>query len=322
MTSSLVHTHSIDNKGQGIQCQKPLPIQETDSDSIQWVHIQYDAANANEYLQSLGVSESISSLIVMPETRPRSVSIDDGVFMVLRGVNTIQDADTDELVSLRIWVSGNDVITARRSDRKLHSIESMRMACLSGKGPASVGKFLVTIIETMTDRIGDTVESINEAQLDVETHLKESNPQEVRSKLAETRRHTAEIRRYLAPQREALITLSRIKSLLTEELSIELHHQIDRMTRYIEDLDLSRERALTLQAELQNQLSEKQNARMYLLSVVTAIFLPLSFLTGVFGVNVAGLPGTDNPSAFAILTGVMVAIGIGLCLLIFWKKWL
>ena len=317
-----MHAHSIDQNGQGTQLHNPLPIQETHSEAVQWVHIQYDADNAQEYLQSLGVSESIAGLIITPETRPRCVSIDDGVFMVLRGVNTIEEAAADELVSLRIWVAGNDVITARRSDRKLHSIESMRTACLAGKGPVSVGRFLLTIIESMTDRIGDTVESINEAQLDLETHLRESNPQEVRSKLAETRRHTAEIRRYLAPQREALISLSRIKSLLSDELSIELHHQIDRMTRYIEDLDLSRERALTLQAELQNQLSEKQNARMYLLSIVTAIFLPLSFLTGVFGVNVAGLPGTENPGAFAILTGVMIVIGVGLSLLIFWKKWL
>ena len=61
---------------------------------------------------------------------------------------------------------------------------------------------------------------------------------------------------------------------------------------------------------------------MYLLAMVSAIFLPLSFLTGLFGMNVAGLPGLENPNAFNWLMFMMLAIG-GVIMAVFWyKKWL
>jgi zinc transporter len=56
------------------------------------------------------------------------------------------------------------------------------------------------------------------------------------------------------------------------------------MTRYVEDLDLGKERAMVLQDELRNRIAEQQGMRMYVLFLVTAIFLPLSFLTGVLGI--------------------------------------
>jgi zinc transporter len=61
---------------------------------------------------------------------------------------------------------------------------------------------------------------------------------------------------------------------------------------------------------------------MYLLSVVAAVFLPLSFLTGLLGMNVAGLPGTENPQAFALSAVAMIGLGIGLVILFRWKKWI
>jgi len=63
---------------------------------------------------------------------------------------------------------------------------------------------------------------------------------------------------------------------------------------------------MVLQDELRNLIAEQQGMRMYVLSLVTAIFLPLSFLTGVLGMNVAGLPGTQEPKAFFYLATAML----------------
>jgi zinc transporter len=73
---------------------------------------------------------------------------------------------------------------------------------------------------------------------------------------------------------------------------------------------------------LRNRIAEQQGMRMYVLSLVTAIFLPLSFLTGIFGMNVAGLPGTENPQAFTLLGVSMLAIAIGIGGYMVWKKWM
>ena len=76
--------------------------------------------------------------------------------------------------------------------------------------------------------------------------------------------------------------------------------------------DLIAERRERL-AALSDHLDMRQNARLsrnsYALSVVAAVFLPMGFLTGLFGVNVAGMPGTENPMAFVWLT--LASLGMG-----------
>ena len=62
----------------------------------------------------------------------------------------------------------------------------------------------------------------------------------------------------------------------------------DQLARYLEDLDEARDRAAVTQEELVNRLSEQMNNKMYILSIVAAIFLPLGFLTGLLGINVGG----------------------------------
>ena len=92
--------------------------------------------------------------------------------------------------------------------------------------------------------------------------------------------------------------------------------------RHLEDLDAIRERAAVTQEELQSRLAEQQNIRMYVLSIVAAIFLPLGFLTGLLGINVGGIPGSDNPSAFVIFVLILASL-LALQVLYFRKKkWL
>ena len=71
-----------------------------------------------------------------------------------------------------------------------------------------------------------------------------------------------------------------------------------------------RERALLLQEEMANVSMEQQNQRMYALSIIAAIFLPITFVTGLFGMNVAGLPGIDEPAAFSFVVIAMVLLTV------------
>jgi zinc transporter len=116
------------------------------------------------------------------------------------------------------------------------------------------------------------------------------------------------VRRFLAPQREALEALARqARDILGEDCIAAVREQSDRIARYVEDLDLVRERAMVLQEELLNRNVEQQNARMYVLAILSAIFLPITFITGLFGMNVAGLPGTRDAHAFGFVLAIMAA---------------
>ena len=102
----------------------------------------------------------------------------------------------------------------------------------------------------------------------------------------------------------------------------DLRQEADRITRYLEDLDLARERAVVLQEELLSHIAQEQNSRMYVLSIVAAIFLPLTFITGLLGMNVGGLPGLESPAGFAWSIAIMIVSGIALFIFFRWKRWL
>ena len=71
-----------------------------------------------------------------------------------------------------------------------------------------------------------------------------------------------------------------------------------------------------------SRLSERINQRMYVLSIVAAIFLPLGFFTGLMGINVGGMPGVERDMAFWMVVAMCVGLTVVLGILFRWKKWL
>lgn len=90
----------------------------------------------------------------------------------------------------------------------------------------------------------------------------------------------------------------------------------------VEELDALRDRLSAVQDDHDLDVARKQARNSFLLSVGAGIFLPISFLTGVFGVNLGGMPGVDNPWAFTALCAGMTALALILLLLIRRMQWL
>jgi zinc transporter len=284
-----------------------------------WFHVQADAKDSTDCLQDLGLQTEIVEALCTAETRPKAMLFGDGMLVYLRGINRNPDADPEDMVSLRLWITKDRVISARRKNRQLLSVQDTKEELEKGYIPSSPLDLMLNIITKIADRISETVDVLDE-ELTVFETLDKSEKQD-RLKLSMVRRQAAAIRRYLAPQRDALDAIYRFNKSLSQEQTFELRDQTDRMTRYVEDLDLAKERAMVLQDEFRNKIAEQQGMRMYVLSLVTAIFLPLSFLTGVFGMNVAGLPGTEEPYAFYYLALSMVLLAVVLLVSMLWKNW-
>jgi len=168
----------------------------------------------------------------------------------------------------------------------------------------------------MQDTMNDTEDYVDS----IEEELVSSSSYDLRNKISAVRRVVISLRRYLAPQRDALQQMNQTKvSWLTESDRQNLREVTDRLPRYIEDLDSARDRAAVAQEELSNRLAEQMNNRMYLLSIVAAVFLPLGFLTGLLGINVGGMPGAENPWACWIVSGFMT-ITVAIQLWLFKRK--
>ncbi len=99
---------------------------------------------------------------------------------------------------------------------------------------------------------------------------------DVRSTLADLRRRAIALRRFLAPQREAFTKLMTIALPWFDAMHrARIAEVADRMTRTVEELDAARDRAAVTQEELGSRVAEATNKQLYVLSIVTAVFLPL-----------------------------------------------
>jgi zinc transporter len=225
------------------------------------------------------------------------------------------------MVAIRMLVTKQRIISMRF--RVVRAIQDIRNNIEAAKGPCSASEFLVMVAERIADRMGDVVAELDDAVGDLEDSVLSADSQELRSQLADLRRTSISLRRYIAPQRDVLarLIIDRIGWIDDADRS-RLREVAERTARFVDDIDSARERATVTQEELNNRLSEQMNKAMYLLSIVAAIFLPLSLLTGLLGINVGGIPGAEFKWAFVIVTAILLLIGIGLILWFKKIKWL
>jgi zinc transporter len=273
-----------------------------------WIHVNFsDAAGVHWLRHDSNVDEVISDALLEDESRPRSLLTEAGVLVILRGVKFNPGSEYEDMISVRIWVEKDRVITASR--RRLKSIEDLLEAFDCKRGPETPFTLLMEIIDRIGFYIAEVIERLEDTLETVETDINDTGTMIRNSPFSVLRRQTARIRRYLAPQRDALERISRMAgSMIDQGQVFDLREQVNRFTLLLEDLDLIRERAMVAQEEFLGILAHEQNNRMLVLSIVAAVFLPLSFVTGLMGMNVAGLPGTENKLAFAILIVLMLMI--------------
>ncbi len=252
------------------------------------------------------------------ETRPRILEFDTGTLLILRGVNLNADAEPEDMVSIRLWIDSSKIISVRK--RRLKAVTDLRERIEAGVGPHNAGDFITQLTSRLFERMEPVFTELDELLDDAEERVMEAADTKYRSQITDIRKQAIVFRRYIAPQRDVIAAL-RVSDMpwLSELHKRRLQESLDRVIRYIEDIDSIRERAQIVKDELTNALSDKMNKNLYLLSVIAAVFLPLGFLTGLLGINVGGVPGVDDPSAFWVFSGFLSVV-VALQILLF-KRW-
>ena len=320
--SPFLYSYLLGAEGGGTAIAADAVSQWTQDDGDLWVHLDIASREARGWIEKeSGLPAHTIEALLAEETRPRALGMDTGLLVVLRGVNTNPGANPEDMVAVRIWIEPHRIISTRR--RRLLSVIDVATSLDKGEGPESASELLTTLVDGLAQRIGDFVDSIEDQLDEIEDDIGSAEPNAVRTRLSPLRRQMAAVRRFLAPQRDALDRLYRQPSGFISESDLHvLREAADRITRYLEDLELARERAIVIQEELLSNMAQQQNTRMYVLSVIAAIFLPLTFITGLLGMNVGGLPGVDSDAGFIASAVIMVVAALGLFAFFRWKNWL
>ncbi|MCR8551091.1 zinc transporter ZntB [Salipiger sp. P9] len=291
-------------------------------EDLGWVHLRAHHPDTPGWIvENLSyLDPTIIDALVAEETRPRVTRVGEGLIVILRGINTVEGEDPEDMVSVRLWIDPRRIVSLSR--RRVRAIEDIAAELASGHGPRDCAGFLVTLVERLTFRIESFWSGIDDEADALEEAVLDGAGGEIRTQLVELRRRAIILRRYLQPQRDALRGLQAAHPGWLEADDLRhLAEELDALERVVEDADAMRERMALVRDELAGQLSERLNRNMYMISILSALFLPLGFLTGLFGINVAGLPGAGVPGAFWIFLGglgIVVALQLAILRRLHW----
>lgn len=286
-----------------------------------WLHLDRVYPGLDDWLEeSLDLNEATAEVLLSNETRPRAFLEDESLIAVLRGINFNPGAEPEDMIAMQMWSDGKRVITLRR--RRLQTPRDIHAELIAGIGPKTAGDLFTALLEQMVVKMNRAIVDMND-RIDEMEEDQDSEIEELLTEIAEIRRNCLALKRYMSPQRDAILVIQRSPpSWLSDENLTDIRETGERLQRYLDDLDVSKESALVLQDDLNNRAAAKMNQTMYMLSIVAAVFLPLGFVTGLLGINVGGMPGVNSGNAFWITVG-MLAVLMGIQFWIFRKlKWL
>ncbi len=314
--ASLLGAFLLDGKGGG----KPLKwkgiLSWKPEDGPLWIHLDRKAQDAQKWLRKRsGLDPLVCSALLSEDPRPRAHVTGDGLMVILRGVNLNPGEEPDDMISVRIWADADRIITLRSP--RLLAVSDVRERLDAGTGPHNSAEMLTAIAERLTERMAPVIDNLDDLVDGIEEKVIEEPDANLRRSLSEIRRQAISLRRYIAPQREAMVHLQNatLDWLSPNDLA-SFRETGDRTMRYVEDLDELRDRAMVIHEEISARASEQMNKTMYVLSLVAGVFLPLGFVTGLLGINVGGMPGVDSHSAFTIVCLVLAGLA-GLALWLF-----
>ena len=298
LPTAVVFALQLDGQG---GAEKLKPGSELPTEDV-WMHLDYSSPHAYEWIKTTpllpdGVRDSLQG----DSSRPKLVKANGGMLLTLRCINATEGQRPDQMVALRFYISDRIIVSTRR--RRVPAVEEIMQDLAKKMGPLNTADWLVDLCEHITEQAGDFIDELQEKIARLEEHLLSERSMD-RVDLADIRRQLIVSRRYLAPQRDLFSRLANEK------------------VGWLEDLDSSIARTSLLADEMNARLTEAMTRRTYIMSIMAMVFLPATFLTGLFGVNLGGIPGGQSETGFLMFVSTLVTLIVCLAVWLRLHKWL
>lgn len=292
-----------------------------DNDSLIWVQCN-KCEQTSAFLASLGMIPSgVIDILCAEDTRPRSFTLDDSFVGIFRTVSAnIESSDADETASVHFFVNKNIIVTVQ--EYPLVTMDRMKENFQKNVGPKTAADCLMFLLDGISERIAEVITDWDAVldQLENTDNIASSKSSQIT--LTRIRKKIVTLRRYLIPQREAFNRMSVANlSWLDANNQYFLKEAAESMVRLVEDLEEEKDLAELVQGAISSQSQQDINQKMYFLSIIAAIFLPITFATGLLGSNLAGIPFADKPWAFPAFCLSLLIIAMMIAIFLRYRRW-
>jgi magnesium transporter len=290
----------------------------------------YDVRGLNDVklIEHIGQVFHIHSLvledILNTQQRPKWEDYQNGIFLVVRSLRLKEN--TFDLIAEQIsFFLGSDFIITFQEDK--HDIFSnIRDRLHRGQGKIRQKKadyLAYTLLDTIIDEYYLILDKTEEAIELLEDEILRDANKTSRNKIYQLKQLFSEIRRAVLPLRDVIGRFSREEGAFVEHsTNLFIRDLHDHLSQVIENLDNQRDMLTNLYELYNSELSNKSNHVMKVLTIVSAIFIPLTFIVGVYGTNFDILPEIHTQYGYFVMWGVMILIATLQLVYFRKKKWL
>lgn len=283
---------------------------ESDTDRVVWLHFNASHAGAKRWLARQDfIPDAYVRLIEQHEPRVQLAAVPEGLVGVLSDLAFGDPVDPSEVVTVWVYAAERLLVTARNhaalTTDQLRQSARVHLAATSGQ--SLLAHLLALQVSLLLDWLGTAAHELDHA----EDQILIGNVTRQREALGRTRRLAMHLRRHFAPLRATL------HRLLLQPAERRGGIDGDAWRTLQEDLVFALdeagsvyERAKLLQEELGSRLTEATSRNLFVLTVATIVFLPMTLLTGIFGMNVAGIPGVGDDASSRAFWWVMLLIAV------------
>jgi magnesium transporter len=310
---------------------RPEPrLAELSADGLTWIHLDppIDPETVNELRARFGWHPLDVEDVLSKRQRPKVDDyLDDGyLFGVLhfpaydKNVQRLNSGELDFFIGsdYLVTISNVELLPVTRLFTRLQDDERLRDS-LFGKGS---GRLLYEVLDDLYDYCFPILDKIAYKLESIEDDIEDRRSEEIVTDISKVKQEIISYRKIIKPQRPALRLLERhIERFLPEELELYFDDLVDASERIWDLLDNYKEVVEALESTNESVISHRQNDVLRVLTIFSVVLLPLTLISGIFGMNVA-FPGEATHTAFWVIVGLMVGTIVSMVAFFKYKRWL
>jgi magnesium transporter len=310
---------------------RPEPrVAELSANGLTWIHLKppIDPETVNTFRERFGWHPLDVEDVLSKRQRPKIDDyVEDGyLFGILhfpaydKSVQRLNAAELDFFLGpdYLVTIANVELLPATRLFSRVQEDEVFREQLFS-KGS---GRLLYEVLDDLFDYCFPILDKIGYKLDAIEDDIEDRRSEEIVTDISKVKQEIISYRKIVKPQRPALRLLERhIDRFLPEELELYFDDLVDASERIWDLLDNYKEVVEALESTNESVISHRQNDVLRLLTVITVIILPVTLITGIFGMNVE-FPGFGTAGAFWVIVGAMIATAVGLIAFFKYKRFL
>ena len=293
---------------------------------VTWINIDglHDEKSIEEICSHLAIHKLSMEDILSVGQRPKLEEYSDYLQAVIKILSLDSNEDTIEYEQLSFILKNNVLVTFQEKTGDV--FDSVRNRIKEAKGTIrkrGADYLLYALLDLVVDHYFTILDSFSEKLEDLETELLDNPDKNTLNKLHALRRETLLLRRTIYPLREMVGRFEKLEEpIINSDIKVFIRDLYDHTIKVIETIDVLRDMTSGLLDLYMNSASNRMNEIMKVLTIMSAIFIPMTFIAGVYGMNFSNMPELSFKYGYFVVLGVMLIVLIGMLIFLKRKKWI